>query len=304
MKKLLNIFTSREKDGNFIQEALKNKKMSLLDTLHGLIYLRWPKQYIGAAMGKTRLSPMFDFLGKLMGAEGSPERREQLKREFADSYHGKVMPLGEAAKLVTLNRTVNTNLPEKVLPYSKARDIILEHPNHIALLECPCRASTENPCLPLDVCIIVGEPFAGFILRHHPDKSRKISAKDAVRVLEMEDARGHVHHAFFKDAMLGKFYAICNCCSCCCGAMQATRNGVPMLASSGYIAIVNRRKCIGCGQCVEYCPFDALSISAKKSRIDPDKCMGCGICVNRCFKGAIHLAVFPEKGEPLLVDDL
>jgi tRNA (Thr-GGU) A37 N-methylase len=25
----------------------------------------------------------------------------------------------------------------------------------------------------------------------------------------------------YKDAMLGRFYAICNCCSCCCGAMQA-----------------------------------------------------------------------------------
>jgi hypothetical protein len=25
----------------------------------------------------------------------------------------------------------------------------------------------------------------------------------------------------YKDAMLGRFYAICNCCSCCCGAMEA-----------------------------------------------------------------------------------
>ena len=36
--------------------------------------------------------------------------------------------------------------------------------------------------------------------------------------------------------MLGRFYAICNCCKCCCGAMQAHLNGVPMLASSGYVA--------------------------------------------------------------------
>jgi hypothetical protein len=26
---------------------------------------------------------------------------------------------------------------------------------------------------------------------------------------------------YYKDAMLGRFYAICNCCACCCGAMQA-----------------------------------------------------------------------------------
>jgi hypothetical protein len=26
---------------------------------------------------------------------------------------------------------------------------------------------------------------------------------------------------YYKDAMLGRFYATCNCCSYCCGAMQA-----------------------------------------------------------------------------------
>jgi Pyruvate/2-oxoacid:ferredoxin oxidoreductase delta subunit len=304
MKKLAELFTSKKKDGNYVREALNDKRMSLIDVLHGYFYLRWPKQYIGGAMGKNRLSPMFDFFAKLMGADSSPERLEELKKEFADSYHGKVLPLEEASKLVTLNRTINTTLPEKILPYSKARDIILDHPEHIALMECPCRASVENPCKPLDVCIIVGEPFVGFVLKHHPEKSKRITAKDAVRVLEMEDARGHVHHAFFKDVMLGRFYAICNCCQCCCGAMQATKNGVPMLAASGYIAVINRKKCVGCGKCVEYCPFEALNIRDKKSRVDPLKCMGCGICVNKCFKDAIKLHRNKKSSEPLEIDKL
>ena len=59
--------------------------------------------------------------------------------------------------------------------------------------------------------------------------------------------RGHVSHAFFKEAVLGRYYAICNCCSCCCGAMQAHREGVPMLASSGYLAALEADNCLHCG---------------------------------------------------------
>ncbi len=48
---------------------------------------------------------------------------------------------------------------------------------------------------------------------------------------------------YYKDAMLNRFYAICNCCSCCCGAMNAWNNGTPMLASSGYVAVVDEELC-------------------------------------------------------------
>lgn len=304
MKKQPNERNSKKESKNYLREAFKDKNMSLVDMIHGYIYLRWPKEYIGAALGRNKFSPMADFLAKIWGANSSPEKCKKLKKEFAESYHGKVIPLDEATKLVTLNRDVNTTVSEKVLPYTRARDIILKNPEQIVLMECPCRASVENPCKPLDVCMIIGEPFASFIAEHHPDKARRITAKEAVRVLEMEDARGHVHHAFFKDVMLGRFYALCNCCSCCCGAIQATKNGIPMLAPSGYLAIINRRLCVGCGQCIQYCQFEALSIKKNKSHVDPGKCMGCGVCVNKCFKEAIHLARSPKSGEPLKIEEL
>ncbi len=304
MKKLLQKLTPEKSSGNYLKEALENDEMTLIEMLHGYIYMRWPKAYIGAAMGKNRLTPLFDFIAGLMGANQSPEKREQLKKDFADSYHGKAVPLEDATKLVTLNRPVNTTVSEKVLPYTRARDIVIKNPDHIVLLECPCRASVENPCKPLDVCIIIGDPFASFITKHHPDKSRRITQDEAIRVLEAEDARGHVHHAFFKDVMLGRFYAICNCCSCCCGAIHATRNGVPMLVPSGYIAVVDRRKCVGCGQCHEYCQFDALKVVDGKNRVDPEKCMGCGVCETKCFKEAIHLARNKKSSDPLVVEEL
>lgn len=103
---------------------------------------------------------------------------------------------------------------EKVIPYVRARDLILQNPDHIAVLDCPCHQTLEVPCLPLDVCLIVGELFAEFVIEHHPHHARWISPQEALAILAAEDERGHVHHAYFKDAMLGHFYAICNCCSC------------------------------------------------------------------------------------------
>ncbi len=304
MKKVLYKFIPDTATGNFLKQALEDRSMTMKDVLHGYMYIRWPKAYIGAALGENNLAPIADFISSLMASPSDPEERRKLKEDFAETYHGKVIPTSEAAKLVKINKNISATLPETIIPFQKARDLVLMHPDHIVALECPCRASRDNPCEPLDVCLIVGDPFASFVEKNHKDKARKITPDEAVRILEAENARGHVHHAFFKDVMLGRFYAICNCCSCCCGAMEAMRNGIPMLIPSGYIAVVDPHKCIGCGQCMEYCPFGAMKVRDKRMRIDPGKCMGCGVCVNKCRKDALRLARNKKHPDPLLVDEL
>ena len=87
---------------------------------------------------------------------------------LSDTYHGKVIPLQTARELVSVKENVCVGDLEKVIPYQLARAIVLDHPDHIVALDCPCRVARENPCLPLDVCLIVGEPFASFTLEHHP----------------------------------------------------------------------------------------------------------------------------------------
>ncbi len=110
-------------------------------------------------------------------------------------------------------------------------------------------------------------------------------------------------HAFFKDAMLGRFYAICNCCSCCCGAMHAHQNGTPMLASSGYVARVDAELCAACGSCAEFCQFGAISVNGY-AHIDAAACMGCGVCVAKCPQAALSLLRDPARGEPLEIQQL
>ena len=124
-----------------------------------------------------------------------------------------------------------------------------------------------------------------------------------IDILEAENRRGHVAHAFFKDAMIDRFYAICNCCSCCCGAMQAQRNGTPMLTSSGYVCEQDVEICMKCGDCEPLCQFNAIDLN-RDSHIDIDACMGCGVCVNACTHGALSLRPDPSRGEPLEIHKL
>ncbi|HEX7535344.1 MAG TPA: 4Fe-4S binding protein, partial [Syntrophales bacterium] len=153
-------------------------------------------------------------------------------------------------------------------------------------------------------CLVVGEPFASFIVEHHPLRSRWITPEEGIDILRAEHERGHVHHAFFKDAMLNRFYAICNCCSCCCGAIQAHENGTPMIASSGYVCRVDADLCLGCEICVGSCQFGALSLVNGVAAVDVDKCMGCSVCTSKCPEGALTLIREPAKGEPLEIHKL
>jgi Pyruvate/2-oxoacid:ferredoxin oxidoreductase delta subunit len=289
---------------------------SFFDWLHGYVYARWPYLYIGIGTGEhplaKRAKPVINRIGSFIDGRARkapmtvvlmPDGTER-PVGFADTYHGKVVTLAAATQLVSVQQDINLGDLEHIIPYTTAREIILQNPDHIVALECPCRAARPNPCLPMDVCLIVGEPFASFVSEHHPSRSRAITSGEAAGILRAEHERGHVHHAFFKDAMLGRFYAICNCCACCCGALQAQRNGVPMLTASGYASVQDATLCIGCGECAEFCQFEAISVADGRSWIDAAACMGCGVCVDKCEHGALSLVRDEGKGIPLEINDL
>ncbi len=289
---------------DFLREARTTPGYRIRDLIHGYLYLRFSYLYISVAMGEHRLARWLEPLGTLFikrpsdGADPAAPH-SAARMAFADTYHGKVVPLTAAEGLVTVNTDIPRTDLESVIPYARARDIVLKNPDHIVVFDCPCRSARKNPCLPLDVCLIVGEPFASFALEHHPGRSRRITQAEAVDILRAEDERGHVHHAFFKDAVLNRFYAICNCCSCCCGAMQAHQHGTPMLASSGFVCRIDETLCLACGECIERCQFHALLERNGVTTVDASACLGCGVCVEHCAHGAATLERDVTRGEPL-----
>lgn len=57
--------------------------------------------------------------------------------------------------------------------------------------------------------------------------------------------------------------------------------------------LVDQEKCIGCGQCVPFCPAKSIEVRDKKARIDQDSCYECGVCtiVGSCKYDALY---YPE----------
>ena len=70
---------------------------------------------------------------------------------------------------------------------------------------------------------------------------------------------------------------------------------------SGLSPKVNRKKCVGCGNCVEHCGQEAISLADKKAVIDQQRCVGCGECIIICPRKAIDVrwssdtALFQKK---------
>ncbi len=62
------------------------------------------------------------------------------------------------------------------------------------------------------------------------------------------------------------------------------------------VSNVNQEKCIGCGVCVEFCPYKAIQMvkvgKRKKAQTIAASCKGCGICAARCPALAIDMGRF------------
>ena len=63
----------------------------------------------------------------------------------------------------------------------------------------------------------------------------------------------------------------------------------------GLELLLDSAKCIGCGDCVEACVYNARIIIDGKSALDSVLCLGCGRCVDACPEGAISIEIVDPK---------
>lgn len=191
-----------------------------------------------------------------------------------------------------------------ILDYERATHIV-EDAKYIGLGICYCRHKmyhAGHPCeidAPWDVCLTFDNVARS--LAEHGEYARLISKEEAKEVLELSYESNLVqigenvreHPAF-----------ICNCCGCCCEALQAARRFSPMqpVATTNYIPKVSADPCISCGKCAKVCPILAISMEegdnadpAKKRLpvIDEEICLGCGVCARNCPTKAIQLEKRP-----------
>jgi len=227
-----------------------------------------------------------------------------------NSYHAKVLRLEDAEQIVTLTEDLNLGeLPKTIMPYEIARDAIIQNPDRIAVIDCVCRrVRGEKGCKPLDVCIIIGEPWVSWAMdRDRYMNGRIITQDEALKILRECHERGNVHAAFFKDSSAGRLYSICNCCPCCCTALLSQNYlTAPMMAGSGYIAKIDHDKCINCGACEKKCNFLAIYRDKDNNvQVNEDLCRGCEGCLSACKKDALTLELIdPSVLAPLDIKTL
>lgn len=293
------------------------------DFYGGYMYLKYINRFAQIALKHIGL-PHKEIGDPAVGEieEGVKEMLEGYVQEIAasamggpetDIYHAKVVNVMDAVKLVTQTENLNLPLPEKVVPWKIARDVILQNPQSLAVGPCGCRLGSDNPCIPnpAEVCLMVGDPAASFITDSNP-RFRRINQDEAVKILEDAHKRGDVHCAYFKREIGSRFFAICNCCKCCCMGIKSwnmtgglATHMLSLLSPSGYVAVVSE-DCNGCGACENSCNFDAIKFdnAAQRPVIDLMKCMGCGGCESSCSVGAISLKLDSTKDQPLDLDRL
>jgi UDP-glucose 4-epimerase len=60
---------------------------------------------------------------------------------------------------------------------------------------------------------------------------------------------------------------------------------------------------VGCGTCLEYCVFDAISIVQGKA-VHDSTCRGCGRCATRCPENAVRISLDNPNVKDEIVDHI
>ena len=89
----------------------------------------------------------------------------------------------------------------------------------VALGPCTCRTLYRKCDHPVDVEILLG-PARRVFLEKKPHDSHEISKEEAVKVLRDCHERGLIQTIV---RCQDDFYAICNCCTCCCVPMRLSK---------------------------------------------------------------------------------
>lgn len=66
----------------------------------------------------------------------------------------------------------------------------------------------------------------------------------------------------------------------------------------------DRDKCISCGNCVFYCPYNAAKLEEGSAEFDLELCRGCGLCVTLCPAFALDLDHWEEERISALISRL
>jgi NADPH-dependent glutamate synthase beta subunit-like oxidoreductase/Pyruvate/2-oxoacid:ferredoxin oxidoreductase delta subunit len=147
----------------------------------------------------------------------------------------------------------------------------LKSAKKLAIADCSCRVTRRlagEGCghLEKDMCMAVGDAAINGIKR---GIAREVSVEQALEILKRAEENGLVHQVTNIDGT-DKIMGICNCCRCSCLGLRTSQYfNTPNMSRSNYVAKIDAEKCVACGQCVEYCPANAVKLGQKIASKNP-----------------------------------
>ena len=262
------------------------------ETMEGAKFVREPMQLHDSTMSPLRYDPVRH--GTLF----------QLWNEFCEAEFDR----DNAANWMKLDEPMMRIVPAyksvmdspEILPSEDVRELVRAN-WPLAVVACTCRQQKESAGKKCKVshaavCVQLGRSAEYAITR---GSGTKLSLDDALAIVDEVEEDGAVHMWLNNDSP--KFAVLCNCCWDCCAILSPIlRYRVPptkMYAKSRYEARVVPDECVGCGLCVERCPFNAITLADKDSSatVDVDKCMGCGVCSVGCDANAMRMELVRPK---------
>ncbi|MBW1894850.1 MAG: 4Fe-4S binding protein [Deltaproteobacteria bacterium] len=270
--------------------------------IHNILYFTYYAPYVKVALVSTKfLTKYFAWVKPI-----TPIAKAVFHR-----YHSKVLSKEDTKKIFTLNKNISviSDDNKKIVPYKYATKIIFQEPEHIVVMDCPCKLSTNAPQETINSCLAVGKEISMLWMEHcQKYNPRKISQSEALELIDRLRAKGHVTQAFLKVATGGSTGVICNCHPDTCVSLTASRLSkkisaqLEMNANSGYSIQIDKNKCDLGANCIDVCPVGAIKIKEGSLNYQKDKCLGCGLCAEQCLNDAISLYRDPEKTMPLDID--
>jgi Na+-translocating ferredoxin:NAD+ oxidoreductase RNF subunit RnfB len=190
-----------------------------------------------------------------------------------------------------------------VLDYERASQVI-QTASHIGVGLCYCRHKMQHlgrACdAPMDICMTFNGTAASLIKYGH---ARAVDASECLGLLDQAQEQGLVQ---FGENVQHRVNFICNCCGCCCEALQAQRKFGMLrpVHTTNFIPSIDLSRCSGCGKCVNACPVEAMALvsagdhrgpSRRRARLLEEHCLGCGVCVRACPSGSLSLRSRPAR---------
>jgi len=187
--------------------------------------------------------------------------------ECFDEYTRKVgklmignLPLGLGAmRVIPIGSSIDGD--SKRATYEEIQTILDNH-TVFSVGDCPCRKSMRaqgQGCghTYKDICLMMGQSAEYYI---RTGRGKAITREEAYAVIDRAEKEGLVHQISNLNGP-DKTQAICNCCGCSCfGLRNANYFRHPDLSRSNYVAVVDKTKCVACGECVENCQVNSLTL--------------------------------------------